>query len=358
MKRLPLKAVPTIYCYILLLTGYTALAQDTHTLRGFLFHKQDSTPVTDGIAYIEGSTLSTLSNRQGQFEINAIPTGRRWLIVEKAGYASLLLPVEFTYGLRNVDTLYLEKQTENQPVPFSKKEISASLRKFRQRIFGQRNFKKLVINNPEAFRITRKSPTESNEPFHLQLSNNYLGYDISVWVRKFELGNNQRVATDYLEAFKYFKPQQASSEKEQRKWEFNRQFVYNGSLRDFLKHLVAKSLLDNGFTCYAIEDSHRNLADQIHLGKKTLITSGNLTDYITYYPDKQRNINRLRINQVIEVHYSRQKNAQGNDQVSYIIPANGIVQVYDNGLLLNPSQLSISGYMAEGGLSELLPIDY
>ncbi|GAB5523944.1 MAG: hypothetical protein Roseis2KO_18160 [Roseivirga sp.] len=358
MKHLALKAVLQIYFAILLLTGFTTLAQEKHTLRGFLFHKQDTTPVTDGIAYIEGSTLAAVSNHQGRFEINSIPTGRRWLIVEKTGYAPLLLPVELTYGLRNVDTLYLEKQAEKQPLSFSKKEMSNSLRKFRQHIFGQRNFKKLTINNPEAFRITRNSPPRSDEPFHLQLSNEYLGYDISVWVRKFELTKNQQVVTDYLEASKYFKPKQASSEKEQRKWEFNRQFVYNGSLRNFLRHMLAKSLLENGFTCYAIEGSQRNLADKVRQGKKTLITYDNLTDYVTYYPDKERNINRLRIKQIIEVHYSRQKNAQGDDQVSYIIPANGFVQVYDSGLLLNPSQLSISGYMAEGGLSELLPIDY
>lgn len=348
-------AIPLI---ALLLSSSPVRAQGTtHLLKGYVFSQQDSTAIEGAIAYIDGSTLSALSSPGGQFQISDIPTGRRWLILEKPGYQSLLLPVQFNYGLRNVDTLYLKKEEQSLPSSFSKKELAGSMRKFRQKFFGQRNFSKVTVNNPEAFKITEKAPPRSDTPFRLQLTNNHLGYDISFWVRKFELSKERLVSSHYLEASMRFIPRKASSAKEQRKWDFNRESVYKGSLRHFLKHLIGKNLRENGFVCLAIEGNQSSSADKIRSGRRVPITSENLEDYVTFYPNQLRNINRLKISTIIEVRYTG-NNGRGSTQTSYIIPATGLLQVYDNGLLPDPSQLNLSGYMAQGGISEMLPINY
>ena len=56
--------------------------------------------------------------------------------------------------------------------------------------------------------------------------------------------------------------------------------------------------------------------------------------------------------------YSREKTESGNPQKTWIKAKNDVVFVFNNGIILDPTMVTLYGYLTREGIYQLLPFDY
>ena len=359
----------------LLLLGVNIFVQAQNSLRGTITSQETNEPVVGATIFIENTTVGTISDEEGKFLLNNIPSGFNRIVVSHIGFKThtgrlggnpslnIKLKVNVT-ALKEVDIqASRDKQWERL------------LKQFEKSFFGNTlNGRQCKILNPWVIELSRdrEGTITGFSTDLIQIENSALGYQIDFWLEKIEIKNNQ---TTYS-GKPLFTPLDPQDESEKLRWQKNRKRTYFGSRQHFIFAMINDQLDALGFEIYKVE------LDKESQGFKTLdrirrdeLYSNNalvFDDFISvvYTHEEPETGFKNDRNSSTRMAYSGpdQKMVRGGieisnkvsekQQVSFLFNRSSKIVLNKEGLIRNPEYLLEYGYWSWERIGDLLPNEY
>ena len=227
-------------------------------LEGYVYSAKDSTVLEAASIYFDGTTVGTITNKNGHYSIPVQEGITSPLVITMMGYAPVYLN-KFANGA--MPPVYLSEKTETLDQVFLETDPWSRQRKldvFRTQFLGNSpEAQKCRILNEDALGL-HYSPSKlklsawANEP--LIIENKHLGYTIRYTLTDFYVAYDKGRSIQYpimnmvyYEGFSFF---QELKEKTRRKYLKNREDSYNGSVLHFMRALAQKQLHENNFRIF------------------------------------------------------------------------------------------------------------
>lgn len=209
-------------------------------------------PLSGSSVFINGSSIGTVADNKGRFELNNIPPGRYELVVSLVGYETnvfgftseqlpLNLKIEMKVKVKELDNVTVEPSVEES----WEKWGELFLENFIGRVPNAKECK--ILNTKSiGFRFYRRSNrviAYSDEP--LIIENMALGYKITYQLEQFEVDfkDNSVVFAGYP----FFEEIDRNRKGLQRRWKEAREKAFYGSMMHFFRCLYKDSLMQNGY---------------------------------------------------------------------------------------------------------------
>ena len=310
-------------------------------------------PVALANVYLSGTTHGSATNEHGEFKISNIKPSQYQLIVSHVNYKLKLVNIEISLSGLDLGRISLEETTYalsevEITKKVNKKRWNQHFKMFKEFVFGE-HFKNRHIKIPNSynadFEVDGKTIKEYY-PFQLNIINTYTGFEMLYAVESFQIGEARKHALAYVG----FTPLQPNDSEQKATWENNRFAVYRGSLRHFFKSLINNELPENGFRARVSFTGEKGKVFQ-------RASSAPLFDEklkIEPIGDKVR----ISFEQDLGIDYFNELGGNGNAQTSFVRTYNGYIDVYENGIPVDPGSFDIYGHLATEGLYEMLPTDY
>lgn len=246
-----LKNVPFI---VLILIGYSSYSQ---IISGVIFDNKTKEPLPGASIYLDGTTLGTTSDMDGNFELDTKSSQNATLVISFVGYETQLLSLS---NFKNIKNVYL-KEGSNQL-----REVKLGLdiwsRSKKMRIFKTEFLGKTpassqcnIINEKDIILVynSEENTLTAYADVPIIVKNKYLGYELSYVIVDFEI----QFGTD-LQGFRYtnkvyyagttfFKELKKKTKK---KIITNREKEFHGSLVHFMRSLASSQLVENKFQIF------------------------------------------------------------------------------------------------------------
>lgn len=146
-------------------------------------------------------------------------------------------------------------------------------------------------------------------------------------------------------------------------WNKMRAETYFGSVRHFLKSLIANTIEQGGFQVYADASSNPEFirSESFYPNLNKTISEYRPADNII--EKKSQNEYKVKLPARLEIHYRNRITPSRIYKdvpypVSWLEVSGGFLVVTENGIVLNGDRLIVSGAMAEARVSQQLPYDY
>lgn len=230
-----------------LIVSQLAPAQVVNSIYGKTTQKGTGAAIPNASVFISGSSLGTVSDSAGNFELRGIPSGNFELIISSVGFSTVVYP--FTS-----DKLPLKLNVQMEPKveelnsitvePFDPNGWENWGRLFLENFIGTSSAgRRCTITNTSAlrFRYNRKTRTltvVADQP--LEILNSHLGYTLQYQLEEFTL--NQQENSVLFVGYTLFREMNRPARYYQR-----RRDVYNGSMNHFMRSLYHDSLAEEGF---------------------------------------------------------------------------------------------------------------
>ena len=246
--------------YILfILTCIIASSQvyaQTTSLKGYILDREYKDPLPGVSVFLNQTTIGTITDSLGRFELIDIPPGEQTLVVSMLGFKRISIPVNRLIKRNGLVQLELD------PIVFElgevvvtgekPKEWFKNLEIFEEQMIGiSKNAHRTTILNPEVLefddndvRLIATSPTP------LKIENRALGYLITFHLKEF-IYMDGRISTDGYAVYEELDP---LDENEHMEWLNERERAYNGSFTHFIHSLFSNQLSEQGFLVYYSED--------------------------------------------------------------------------------------------------------
>lgn len=222
------------------------------TIKGRIVNEATGEALPGSSIFINSTSIGTVADKNGSFELNNIPSGRYDLVISAIGFetntfnfTSEQLPLNV-----KIEMKVKVKELENVTVePFTEESWGKWGKTFIESFIGTTpNSKNCSIKNTGSihFRYYKKSnriTAYSDEP--LIIENKALGYNIRYQLEQFEIDFSNRV-TLYT-GYPFFEEIDKNRKGLQRRWKEARIKAYNGSLMHFFRCLFQDSLIQNGY---------------------------------------------------------------------------------------------------------------
>lgn len=210
-------------------------------------------PLPNAHVFIAGSTIGTATDIRGRFRLRGIPLGAHRLYISMLGYEPAA-----------IDTLVLAPTTdtltvrlESTVLPIDEVTVTAErdekwlerLEKFERLFIGNsERAEACSLLNPEVLSFETKwwgrFSAEAYAP--LEIENRALGYRIRYHLEEFRASGG----TVRWDGEPFFEPLTPRDSAEAAQWAARREEAYAGSMRHFLRALLADRLQEEGFTTY------------------------------------------------------------------------------------------------------------
>lgn len=222
------------------------------TLNGKVTDKESGQSLSGISVYINNTTFSTQTDKNGGFKLENIPLTTVELTFSAINYQMEVLKLNEKDILTNLD-IRLGKNTTT----LTEVVIAAQAGKngwdlygstFRTDFLSYSPFsKKCDILNPQVIKFTNDKKSNilkahAKEP--LKIRNKALGYDITYWLEEYEHRFGQELVL--FKGFTQF-AEMNGNQKQKEQWQKNRETAYNGSLAHFLKAVYDNKTADEGF---------------------------------------------------------------------------------------------------------------
>lgn len=349
--------------FLFLLTTSIISAQ-TFTIKGVVRDAKTAEVVPFANVFIANTTKGTSTNEKGEYTISKIPVGTVIISVSMVGYAPARQTVRSeTDATKETDFTIspIDQELSEVKVSASRdKTWEKQFQRFSKAILGDTPLAKActikdgyLINFEEAKGLLRATSTRP-----IEVENLALGYRVFFTMTSFLLANDEIQYQGYAR-FEELKP---VSEKEQSKWLLNRKMAFEGSDRHLFWALAQHKLKTEGYEAFVdapgVNPANRTAMFFGQLNKTILpITLDSLIR-------KGRIVNEFRIKfpKRIELHFASpyfngQFYRDDNRMISWI-EASKDLDFNDRGVILNPKELVMSGFMSGKRLAEMLPLDY
>jgi hypothetical protein len=348
---------------ILLLAGFQNVRSQTAEIRGKIVDTKTQELLPFANVFINQTTLGTSTDLQGFFLLKNVPIGKHELVISYLGYQTASLQVDVSSDSRVLlDVRLIPVEVLLSEVKVSAKKDKAwenDLKVFENNFFGKSDFaSKCKILNPWVLDFKR-AQSEGIEAFFasasdpLLIENMALGYSIWYYLKSMVVTNEGYNISGNIR----YEELNTTDKSMALMWSNNRVTAFKGSYRHLFKSILQKTSKADGFYLYEQKGKNERPDFKGLLGKTVFEAQTPTVNSL------QSNLFRILFPQNLEVHYIKSYSAKRvyidvSYPVSYLNFRKGSIDVTGNGVVLNPSELVVSGAMFDSRVAELLPIDY
>lgn len=354
----------------------SAIAQPNRAaaISGRVVDAETDLPLVGAHVFIASSMVGTITDNDGRYRLDRVPTGALRLYVSMLGFE----PQFKDMLLRAAQMYTFDFALETKIVDVGEAIVEAEgdehwlerLEKFTRLFIGETpNSEFVTISNPEVldFQDSGGSLTAyATEP--LEIENNALGYKIQYFLNDFK-AEPTRTSYDGEPLYEEMTP---STPEEAQRWKANRKIAFMGSFRHFLLALLSQRTEGQGFKTYTRPgmkgavgggtfQSNSSVSNaRFPLDADKILKPGETaTDHILDFEGY------IEITYMGEEEHPSFAEWQGDYgvrgarfQTSWITMERGPTAVDYKGDILNPYGVTFSGYLAFERVAEEVPKEY
>lgn len=334
------------------------------TLTGTVTDAETSEPLPFTSVYLSNTTYATDSDTAGTYTLAGIPAGRYTLAVRVVGYTPYYQTVTLQKDINTrIDVKLKADGRELAEVKVTAKRDKAWEKRyetFTKVFFGESQAAQLCkLINPWVVELEEDGNTLTAKSDQIiEIENRYLGYKVLYDLRSFRYNGDET----FYSGLTSFQPLIAANPAEVAQWKANREKAFFGSETHLFKNLAERKVAEAGYEAFVDKpgaDPHNRSAffyqDQVKkltpFDLDTLVM-GTVGKY--YIPLPRRFELHSASSEGGKFAIYRDKPAQ----ISWIETTGRPLLFNDDGLLLNPQEWAVSGYLANLRMAETLPINY
>jgi len=350
---------------LLLCVALTSHAQ-TGSVKGRVIDAKTFKPLAFATVYMNQTTLGTVTNEQGDFDMKNIPVGMFDLVVSYLGYQPYQTRVTINDSIPVTMSVKMVASTTNleQVLVKAKKDDQWNVlyNKFQKQFFGVSPYtSQCKILNPWVLEFSEDSNgiLSAKASLPIEIENLGLGYTITCTIKEFQSGADVYKISGTYRFTEAATADQTLSEL----WHSRREDVYRGSLRHLLRSVVEHRTVEEGFDLYSDISNNFEVIRNSSFLTNLNISLEPLSPNEILEGTKRTGEYVIKLPARTEVHYlarSAQAKIYRNipHPISWIEVAGGSINVNASGIVTNPSRMTILGAMSEARIAEVLPLDY
>ena len=359
------------FCFSLFLSMVilTAFSQ-TGQINGKVLDSKTQEPLPFANVFINNTTIGVAADANGDFTLKNVSIGIADVVFSFVGYKSYQTKLTVNAGELVKITIKLvpdEIELENVEVKGTRdKEWDKQLKKFEKIFLGETKYAAAckIINS---WVIDFAENTDSPQPIFnakasspIEIENIALGYKIYFYLKSFQASSQGYII---LGNFR-FEEMLTKDTKLAKRWTENRLEVYQQSDRYLFKAILDNRLKEQGFMLYTDKPGYesstlRSAVFSQELNKSVVrYTTDNIVS-----PGRRPGEFKILWKGRIEVHnlngIAQKKTYKDIPYPIAWLEVNGnVVDVASNGVVLNSTSVTSSGYMSNARVGDLLPFDY
>jgi hypothetical protein len=333
--------------------GYAGRVLDAATLE----------PLPFANVFINNTTIGTTTNVNGEFLLRHIPIGNSEIIFSFVGYQTYQTRIAIQEGSTKANEVIklipIGKQLSEVQVVSSRDKVwEKQLRRFEKIFLGDgTTASECKILNPWAIEFSEENKTlmaQSSVP--IEIRNENLGYQILFYLKDFKYNG-----TSYsIVGNTRFQEMTTGDARQALRWMKNRETAYRGSLKHFLKSILDKNISLQGFKVFLEKNPQHSFSFSTDLSRSIIVPYDTLA--LVAQTGLQNEL-KIPVKGKIEIHYidALAKILFYKDisnSVSWLEVKNGYLRVNKEGVLLNPTEVTVSGDMSAARVASMLPLDY
>lgn len=334
------------------------------TLTGTVTDAETSEPLPFTSVYLSNTTYATDSDTAGAYTLARIPAGRYTLAVRVVGY----MPYYQTVTLQKDINTRIDVKLKSEGRELAEVKITAKRDKawekryetFTKVFFGASQAAQLCkLINPWVVELEGNGNTLTAKSDQIiEIENRYLGYKVLYDLRAFRYNGDET----FYSGLTSFQPLIAVNTAETSQWKLNREKAFFGSEIHFFKNLAEQKAAEAGYEAFVDKpgaDPHNRSVffyqDQV---KKLLAFD------LDTLADGGAGKYQIRLPRRFELHSASSEGGKfaiyrdKPAQISWIETTGRPLLFNNDGLLLNPQEWTVSGYLANLRMAETLPINY
>lgn len=400
--------IRNLIIYIFLLLPFTCLGQVN--ISGKIVNQADQSPVANASVFLSNATIGAKTANDGTFILNKVKSGKYELIVSIVGFETYRRQIIVNNISIALPNLSIAPKTislmEVKIKPQNDANRQKYLQQFRDAFIGTSQLaRQCKIINPEMLDLEYNDETNTltaSSVDFLVIENQALGYRLKYLLGNFYKQSNYfNTLKTHYEGSVFFEEMQGTPS-QQKKWEKQRQRVYQNSPIHFLRSVIANRINEEGFRIfqYAYEPNPLRPADDIIATKidhftKLQASNKHYADSLSYWVKKSKldktfqtlrnfpldqtdilkptdqpkmyalscELDGLHVTYNEDGHFSKNGalnhiNDPINTETTLISFNTPNALVDNNGGLADPNSLSFSGAWGHYRVAELLPVDY
>lgn len=244
--------------FAFLLGFYFCPAQNTTTIRGKVIDMESQVPLVGITVFINSTTMSTQTDKDGNFVLNNISFPIFELTFSAVNYEIKMITIDIKKEIKPIN-IALKKSTETLDevvvtTRANKNDWSIHGSTFKKDFLGYSSFAKKceILNyNDIKFRsIKNRNLLKAYSKIPITIQNKALGYELHYWLEDYEHQFSQKLVS--FKGYVQFS-ELTGSKKQHAQWKKNRNTAYYGSLTHFLKSLYDGKTTEEGFIVNAIK---------------------------------------------------------------------------------------------------------
>jgi hypothetical protein len=255
--------------FMTLICSLAQLSVSAQKLSGTVLDRKNNQPLPGASIYINNTTIGTISDSKGSFNLNGIPAGQIDLVISSIGYKTDV--IGFSIARDSVITVRLDLNSELLSGvvirPYEKNGWDHWGFLFINLFIGTSDFghKCTIVNTKDIhfYYSNAESILMADNIKPIIIVNKALGYRIEYDLQNFSYDEKNRMLV--IVGYPFFIEMQGSK-KQVEKWQKNRNISYEGSLLHFIRSLYLDSSEQQGFIVRIIktmESTERARVDAI-----------------------------------------------------------------------------------------------
>lgn len=254
LKKYPLKTL-----LILFTTLLSEIAFAQISISGKVYVSGSKEPVIGAHVFINQTTQGTVTDVDGNFELNGIKDEQQLLVITAIGFENFSSSIKNLRSQKQPLIIELKEDIRfmNEIVVKEKKpkQWLKDLAYFEEVFLGVSPVaRKATITNKYQLEFSRENGIfEAFSPEPLVIVHPELGYEITYHLKEFKVLESGSIYNIGFSRFKELKSED-ENEKEVRKWHERRQEQYSGSFKHFMDALIENKLEEEGFQVFYIDN--------------------------------------------------------------------------------------------------------
>lgn len=257
--------VKTCFTLVLVLWGFLSGAQIR--LAGSVLDAETNSPVAGSSVFITNTSLASITNKDGYFEIPDIPPGIYRLVISHVGFETVTYDFSTEKMPGRLKVMMKPRMVSMEPVIVGG-YITETWEKwgktFTEYFIGlSSNSMKTVIKNHKTLRFRfykklNKLEVVADEPIIIE--NKGLGYQLAYQLEHFEINFNER--TNFFAGYVLFTGMKGNNW-QAKKWEKNRLEAYTGSMMHFFRSVYEGNSPEQGFEMRKVKKLRNTEKDRV-----------------------------------------------------------------------------------------------
>lgn len=209
-------------------------------------------PVPFANVFFVNTTFGTSSDQNGNYSFSGFPPGKYDLAVSFVGFNPVQRAVAFTQNQNAQIDVALQQEAKVLSEIMVKPDTlnwQRNYRDFKDLFLGTSRYAQdVVVQNPRDIHLffdPKTSVLVAHARKPIVVDNLATGYRINYYLYQFEY--NSRAGTFFIYGSPQFQLLEAKSKSQQKRWERNREKIYEGSLLHFMRSWLTQQWTEEGF---------------------------------------------------------------------------------------------------------------